>query len=69
MAQRTAGKRARLDLMLAKKHTGHADHLCAIVSRREMERAALLAKNAKYVCFICGRAAAKSKNLCEPMEI
>jgi len=28
-----------------------------------------LAKDAKYVCNICGRAAAKAANVCEPVEI
>ena len=67
MAKVTAGRK-KMDFMLARKHTGHEGHLCAIVSKREMEKAATLAKNAKYICYICGRAAARSKNLCEPIE-
>jgi len=51
------------------KHPGHAKHLCDLVSRREMNTVATLSKNAKYVCHICGRAAAKRANLCEPVEI
>jgi hypothetical protein len=68
MAKATAGRK-KMDLMLAKRHTGHEEHLCAVVSRREIEKAANLAKGAKYICYICGRAAAKAKNLCEPVEI
>jgi hypothetical protein len=34
-----------------------------------MNEVADLAKNAKYVCFVCGRGAAKAENLCEPIEL
>jgi hypothetical protein len=68
MAKVTAARK-KMDIMLEKRHTGHEGHLCAIVSKREIEKAASLAKNAKYICYICGRAAAKAKNLCEPVEI
>jgi len=34
-----------------------------------MDKVAGLSKGAKYVCHICGRAAARAKNLCEPVEI
>ena len=54
---------------LLKPHTGHAKHLCELVSKRQMDKVAALSKGAKYVCFICGRAAAKAANLCEPIEI
>lgn len=54
---------------LYKKHTGHAQHLCELVGKRQMDRVAGLSKGAKYVCHICGRAAAKASNLCEPVEI
>jgi hypothetical protein len=50
-------------------HTGHANHLCELVSKRQMAKVAELSKGAKFVCHICGRAAADSKNLCEPVEI
>jgi hypothetical protein len=40
-----------------------------LVSRREMAQVARLAKDAKYVCYICGRASSKARNLCEPVEI
>jgi hypothetical protein len=51
------------------KHAGHAKHLCDLVAKREMNKVATLSKGAKYVCHICGRAAAKPTNLCEPVEI
>ena len=54
---------------LAEKHTGHAEHLCNLVAKRQMAKVAKLSEEAKYLCHICGRAAAKSTNLCEPVEI
>lgn len=54
---------------LTKSHTGHSQHLCDLVANRKMDRVAQLAKGAKYVCHICGRAAAKAANLCEAVEI
>jgi hypothetical protein len=54
---------------LLKSHPGHTQHLCDLVSKRKMDRVAELSKGAKYVCHICGRAAAKAANLCEPVEI
>jgi hypothetical protein len=53
----------------AEQHIGHEEHLCDLVAKRKMAQVARLAKGAKYVCHICGRAAAKSTNLCEPVEI
>jgi hypothetical protein len=54
---------------LTKTHTGHAQHLCDLTAKRKMDQVAKLAKGAKYVCHICGRAAAKASNLCEAVEI
>jgi hypothetical protein len=34
-----------------------------------MDEVADLSKGARYVCYICGRAAAAPDNLCEPLEI
>ena len=53
----------------AQRHQGHERHLCRLVSERRLEEVAELAKNAKYVCFVCGRGAAKAGNLCEPIEL
>ena len=51
------------------EHPNHANHLCELVSRRQMSEVARLAKGAAYVCHICGRAAAKAENLCEPVQV
>jgi hypothetical protein len=34
-----------------------------------MKSVAKLSKDARYICFLCGRAAKHKKNLCEPIEI
>ncbi len=62
-------KRTVKEHKLYKTHKGHANHLCELVAAREMDKVADLSKGAKYVCHICGRAAAKASNLCEPVEI
>jgi hypothetical protein len=62
-------KRALAGRKLAKTHVGHAQHLCELVAKRQMNQVAELSAGAKYVCYICGRAAAKAANLCEPVEI
>jgi hypothetical protein len=54
---------------LTDKHEGHSNHMCELVAKRKMARAAELSKNAQYICHICGRAAAKPENLCEPVAI
>ena len=54
---------------LYEKHGGHANHLCELVAKRQMAKAARLSKGAKYICHICGRAAAKAGSLCEPVAI
>ena len=64
-----AAKRTVPEHTLTKSHTGHSQHLCDLVANRKMDRVAELAKGAKYVCHICGRAAAKASNLCEAVEI
>lgn len=51
------------------KHSGHSNHLCELVTKRQMAKVAKLSKDAKYVCHICGRAAAKPGNLCEPVKL
>ncbi len=66
---RRTAKRTVAEHKLAKTHTGHSQHLCDLVASRKMDRVAQLSKGAKYVCHICGRAAAKAANLCEPVEI
>ncbi len=69
MARAAKKKRVVAEHTLFKTHTGHAKHLCQLVSQRKMDQVANLSKGAKYLCHICGRAAAKAGNLCEPVEI
>jgi len=66
---RTSSKRIVPEHTLAKSHTGHGSHLCELVAKRKMDQVAKLSRGAKYVCNICGRAAAHATNLCEPVEI
>jgi len=54
---------------LYKEHKGHGKHLCALVHARKMDLVAGYAKDARYICHICGRAAAKAENLCEAVKI
>jgi len=69
MAKKSAGKRVVPEHKLFKGHKGHAEHLCTLTMNREMDKVAQLSLSAKYICHICGRAAAKAENLCEPVEI
>jgi hypothetical protein len=64
MAKRTVAQHT-----LAKTHGGHVQHLCDLVAKRKMDQVAELSAGAEYICNICGRAAAKAANLCEPVEI
>jgi hypothetical protein len=43
--------------------------MCELVRKRQMARAAQMSLNARYLCHICGRAAAEAQNLCEPVKI
>jgi hypothetical protein len=54
---------------LADLHPDHEKHLCHITSLRNMKTAGALAKDAQYLCVICGRAAKNHINLCEPAKI
>ncbi len=54
---------------LSDMHPDHEKHLCHISSLRNMKTVGELAKNAQYVCIVCGRAAKSEVNLCEPGEI
>jgi len=69
MAKAVKKKRVVAEHALFKTHSGHTKHLCQLVSQRKMDQVADLSKAAKYLCHICGRAAAKATNLCEPVEI
>ncbi len=68
MAQEPA-KRTVSEHRLSRSHLGHTQHLCELVAKRKMDQVAELSAGAKYLCNICGRAAAKAANLCEPVEI
>lgn len=54
---------------LSDYHPNHDLHMCSVVKLRNMKTVAELAKDAKYICFICGRAAKKKEHLCEPVAI
>jgi hypothetical protein len=69
MAQARAKKMTVPEHKLMKSHGGHGNHLCELTAKRQMDKVGRLAKNAQYVCHICGRAAAKAANLCEPVEL
>ena len=53
---------------LSDSHPNHEQHLCSIVAKRKMKTVARLAKDAKYICLICGRSANSETNLCWPIE-
>jgi len=69
MAKKASKARVVPQHALYKAHGGHANHLCDLVAKRKMDKVAQLSKGAKYVCHICGRAAARKTNLCEPVQI
>jgi hypothetical protein len=54
---------------LFKVHLHHGGHMCELVAKRKMDQVAELSKGARYVCHICGRAAAGGASLCEPVKI
>lgn len=58
----------KYEIPLSDNHPNHEKHLCSIVAKRNMKTAARLAKDAKYICLICGRSANKDTNLCWPIE-
>ena len=49
-------------------HIGHLHHLChyAVAGDMTLDEMKALSKNPKYICKICGRAAADPNNLCQP---
>ena len=57
------------EIELTDLHPDHEKHLCHITSLRNMKTVGELAKDAKYVCIVCGRAAKSHLNLCEPGKI
>jgi hypothetical protein len=57
------------DYELTDLHPDHEKHLCHISGLRNMKTVGQLAKDAQYVCIVCGRAAKSPSNLCEPGKI
>lgn len=57
----------------AHPHPGHDKHLCYLNNLRFQESNPedfkAIVKNAQFYCRNCGRAAANSKNLCNPEKI
>jgi len=52
-------------------HIGHLHHLChyAVAGDVTLDEMKELSKNPKFICKICGRAAANADNLCQPDPI
>jgi hypothetical protein len=67
----TASSKTHIDykIPLSDYHPNHDLHMCNVVKLRNMKTLAEPAKEAKYICFICGRAAKKKEHLCEPVAI
>ena len=68
-AKSSGAKRTVPQHRLYAAHAGHNGHLCELTAKRQMNKVAILAKDAKFVCHICGRGAAKPSSLCEAVEI
>lgn len=62
-------KITKIEASLSDSHPGHESHICHLTEKRKMQTIARLSKDAKFICFICGRAAKSKNNLCSPMEI
>ena len=70
MAKKVVKKAAGVEkTVLQNECPEHDRHLCHIINLRNMKTASRLAKNAQFICFICGRAAGKAENLCQPVKI
>jgi len=54
---------------MTEKCEGHEKHMCDLSKAGKMAEVKKLAKDAKYVCVACGRAAARAENLCKPEKI
>lgn len=53
-----------------KRHIGHENHLCSLVGGGiTLDEYRKLVRNAAFVCRLCGRVAAKSENLCDPVSL
>ncbi len=47
----------------------HKGHLCVLASEKKFDELQTLVKDAKFVCFNCGRVAHDEGNLCNPMPL
>ena len=53
-----------------KHHTGHDRHLCSLVAEGvDLSEFKELVRNPKFICRICGRAASREENLCDPVPL
>lgn len=54
-----------------KKLSGRAKggRMCGLADDGKIKKMAKKAKDAQYICGICGYAAAKARDLCKPMEL
>ena len=74
MTQRMPEERGRFPPLMVREtmpHLGHGKHLCHLVEYQgiDIKEYKPLVKNAKFLCKVCGRVAAKDENLCEPVEL
>ncbi|HOX44976.1 MAG TPA: hypothetical protein PK668_15355 [Myxococcota bacterium] len=54
---------------LEEVHPHHDEHLCELTARRKLAQVARASRGARFLCHVCGRAAAEQRSLCEPVEI
>jgi hypothetical protein len=53
-----------------KPHIDHEKHLCTLVAEgMDLAEYRGLVRNPRYICRVCGRAAASEKNLCDPVPL
>jgi hypothetical protein len=53
-----------------KPHTNHEKHLCTLVEEGvDLAEYRDLVRGPRYLCRVCGRAAASEKNLCDPVPL
>jgi hypothetical protein len=52
-------------------HIGHKNHLCEMAEggNVSLEQMKDLVRNPKFMCKVCGRVAANSDNLCDPVTL
>jgi hypothetical protein len=54
-------------------HAGHEGHLCYLnnmgMQLSQPAQYKELVRDAKYLCRVCGRVAAKKANLCKPVKL